>query len=172
MEPEIKNDNTRHPGNIFDTILAIASVLLFLLLLLLSVIHFNHERLFFLVYLGWAIILFGFMAGGKASQDYFSRPKVVPDESNSPKASLLFKGTYKIIRHPIYGSFLMIIAGLMMLIQYWVGLVAGVVLMLLLYLAMLREEEHSLRKFGVAYRAYMKKVPRLNILRRLLKKWF
>jgi protein-S-isoprenylcysteine O-methyltransferase Ste14 len=170
MESDKQNGNSQHPGNIFDAILAIACVLLFLLLLVLSVIHFNHERLFFLLYIGWAIILFGFMAGGKASQDYFSRPKPSADESSTPKASLLFKGTYKIIRHPIYGSFIMIIAGLMMLIQYWVGLVAGVVLILLLYLAMLREEEHSLRKFGVAYRAYMKKVPRLNILRRLLRK--
>jgi protein-S-isoprenylcysteine O-methyltransferase Ste14 len=168
-------DHTEHeriPGKMFDVILAIACVLLFLLLLVLSVIHFNHERLFILLYIGWAVILFGFMAGGKASQDYFSRPRPASDDNGDQKASALFRGTYKIIRHPIYGSFIMIIAGLMMIIQYWIGLVAGVVLILLLYLAMLREEEHSLRKFGIAYRAYMKKVPRLNVLRRFVKRRF
>jgi protein-S-isoprenylcysteine O-methyltransferase Ste14 len=69
----------------------------------------------------------------------------------------------------MYLSFAMVSLGLALLTQHWLGVVLGAMLGGLLLNDMRREKQANLDKFGVAYRDYMQRVPRVNILAGLLR---
>ena len=61
----------------------------------------------------------------------------------------------------ILGS--LIIFALIIISQHWINLIVGAILIVLLCLAMIEEEERNI-EFGNAYRDYMKRVPRINLI--------
>ena len=61
----------------------------------------------------------------------------------------------------ILGS--LIIFALIIISQHRINFIVGAILIVLLCLAMI-EEERNIEKFGNAYRDYMKRVPRINLI--------
>ena len=62
----------------------------------------------------------------------------------------------------ILGS--LIIFALIIISQHWINLIVGAILIVLLCLAMIEIEEKRNIEFGNAYRDYMKRVPRINLI--------
>jgi len=85
-------------------------------------------------------------------------------------AILITGGPYSVVRHPsVLGGLALILLLPVILsgiVRYTVLTVLGQILVLTLVVAVQvpREEEFSLRKWGEAYEAYKRKVPRFNIL--------
>ncbi len=78
--------------------------------------------------------------------------------------TLVNRGIYAIVRHPQYLSFMLIGLALLLIAQHWIVALLGAAVIVLTYLLILDEEKSSIEKFGNAYRAYMRRVPRLNFL--------
>jgi len=78
--------------------------------------------------------------------------------------ALVDSGLYSIIRHPQYTSGLLFSFSLMLISQTWFITGLSVVVMSLMYKDIILADQHEIEKFGDAYRQYMKKVPRANLL--------
>ncbi len=68
---------------------------------------------------------------------------------------LCTEGVYKIVRHPIYGSWIiLIIPGIVLYWGTWLGLTIPLVAYLVFRCYIHEEEDYLLKKFGMAYRNY------------------
>ena len=71
---------------------------------------------------------------------------------------------YAIIRHPQYLGWIMFNISMAMVAQNWLVWTLGVVSIGLVYATILDSDYQALEKFGEAYRCYMQRVPRINLL--------
>ncbi len=80
-------------------------------------------------------------------------------------------GVYAIVRHPEFLGHMLIIFGLMMISRTILSVLVFSILIAMLYLGILYEEKENLKKFGKNYEDYMKRVPRLNIVEGIRRKY-
>jgi len=78
--------------------------------------------------------------------------------------ALVQNGPYAFVRHPEFLGHILIIFALIIVSQHWISSIVGAILIVLLYLAMIEEERRNVEKFGNAYRDYMRRVPRINLI--------
>jgi protein-S-isoprenylcysteine O-methyltransferase Ste14 len=77
-----------------------------------------------------------------------------------PEGRLLTDGVYGLCRHPIYGSWIvLIIPGLELMLRSWLGLTTSLVAYALLRILARREEEYLAERFGAAYERYRASTP-------------
>ncbi len=77
-----------------------------------------------------------------------------------PTGRLLTTGVYRLCRHPVYGSWIVVvIPGLALLLRTWLGLTTVVFGYLLLRILAREEEDYLLVKFGTPYSAYRRRTP-------------
>ena len=140
----------------------IAYILLYGLLIVFCFLFYNWANLEILLYLGWVTFAFGIVFLLWSSQ---SRKKGhVSGEKGISKETLVESGMYAFVRHPEFLGHILIIFALILIAQHWVSLIVGAMLIILLCLAMIEEEKRDIEKFGDAYKDYMKRVPRMNLL--------
>ncbi len=75
--------------------------------------------------------------------------------------SILFYNSASLIA-TLYAGWITL--ALVLIAQHPVSLVTGTLLIILLWLAIVEEEKRDIEKFGDAYKEYMQKVPRVNLL--------
>jgi protein-S-isoprenylcysteine O-methyltransferase Ste14 len=76
--------------------------------------------------------------------------------------TLITKGAYRLIRHPMYASIWLWGIGQTLLLQNWIAGWASLVLFLPMYILRVpREEQLMLERFGEAYRVYMNRTGRI-----------
>ena len=79
--------------------------------------------------------------------------------------SVIDSGIYGVVRHPMYLGGIFFYVYMILLAQHWLVAILAVIGMVCVYLTMkIEEEERCIKKFGDAYRQYMQRVPRANIL--------
>ncbi len=130
------------------------------LLIISAIILYNSANLVELLYIGWVTLVLGIVFLLWSSQ---SRKKGRVGEGIN-KETLVENGMYAFVRHPEFLGHILIISALIIISQHWINLVIGVILIILLCFAMIEEEKRNIEKFGDAYRDYMKRVPRINLL--------
>ena len=84
--------------------------------------------------------------------------------------ALVQSGPYAFVRHPEFLGHILIIFALIVISQHWISLIVGAILIVLLYLAMIEEEKRNVEKFGNAYRDYMRRVPRINLIAGIIRR--
>ena len=78
------------------------------------------------------------------------------------KHDLVTGGVYRLIRHPMYASFLLWSFGQLLLLPNWMTGLAGLLGFCVLYFPRIgREEELMVETFGQQYRQYMLRTKRL-----------
>jgi protein-S-isoprenylcysteine O-methyltransferase Ste14 len=93
------------------------------------------------------------------------RGGVAKGESYIKTTLLVDSGLYAIVRHPQNcTAWLLISLGVMLIAQHWTSLALGLASMALVYLDTFKADQRCIEKFGDAYRAYMKSVPRANFV--------
>ena len=90
-------------------------------------------------------------------------------EEDISRGALVESGMYAFVRHPEFLGHILIIFALIIISQHWIGLIVGAILIVLLFLAMIEEEKRNIEKFGKAYKDYMKRVPRINLIAGIIK---
>jgi len=136
-----------------------AYVALYGVLIISTVFLYNSANLTKLLYAGWIILAFGIIFLLWSSK---SRKK-------GHGEALVESGMYAFVRHPEFLGHILIISALIIISQHWVSLIVGAILIVLLCLAMIEEEKRNIEKFGNAYRDYMKRVPRINLIAGIIK---
>jgi len=139
------------------------SILMFLPIILVFVFY-NYYRLDFLVYAGWALLVFSvvliFLAGGE-----FRKKGGVPKGKSIVHTTVVVdSGIYAIVRHPQYLGFILFVFALVLMSQHWLSVFSGIMGSILFYRDVLREEQISIEKFGDDYKRYIQRVPRMNLI--------
>ena len=130
-------------------------------LIISTIFLYNSANLAKLVYVGWVILAFGIIFLLWSSK---SRKK-------GHAETLVESGAYAFVRHPEFFGHILIIFALAIISQHWISLMTGVILISLLYFAMMEEEKRNIEKFGDAYRDYMKRVPRINPIAGIVRRY-
>lgn len=132
---------------------------------------YNYYSFDFLVYAGWILLVFSvviiFLAGG----EFRKKGGALRGESIVHTTVLVDSGVYAVVRHPQYLGFMMFVFALVLMSQHWLSVISGVLGSVLFYKDVLREEQMSIEKFGDAYRRYMERVPRMNFLLGIIRRF-
>lgn len=86
---------------------------------------------------------------------------------------LVTSGIFSIVRHPQYLGGMLLGISLALIAQHWFVIVLGVPVVVIFLLGVIDGDREGTEKFGDDYKAYMKKVPRVNFaagITRLLKR--
>ncbi len=151
-----------HNKNIIHIIGHIIYVSLYSLLTVLSILFYNSANLAVPLHIGWITLVPGIIILLWSSQ---SRKKGrISEEKGTGKETLVESGMYAFVRHPEFLGHILVIFALVLIAQHLAGIVIGALLFILLGLAMVEEEKRDIEKFGDAYKDYMQKVPRINLL--------
>ena len=142
----------------------IAYIGLYGVLIISTIFLYNSANLAILLYAGWIVLVFGIIFLLQSSK---SRKKGHVEEDS--RGALVESGMYAFVRHPEFLGHILIIFALVIISQHWISLIVGAILIVLLCLAMIEEEKRNIEKFGDAYREYMKRVPRINLIAGIIK---
>jgi protein-S-isoprenylcysteine O-methyltransferase Ste14 len=74
------------------------------------------------------------------------------------------RGVYAVVRHPQYLGYMFLVLGFTLHSQNYLTAIVGGTAIVLFYVQSIREERFCARQLGAEYVAYMKRVPRFNIL--------
>jgi protein-S-isoprenylcysteine O-methyltransferase Ste14 len=78
---------------------------------------------------------------------------------------LVNSGIYAVVRHPQYlGGILALFLANFLFYPHWFFAVLGILGSVILYFSTKEEEKSLIKQFGDDYRAYMQKVPRMNLI--------
>ena len=150
-----------HKKSIGHLIAHIAYIGLYGVLIISTIFLYNSANLAILLYAGWVILAFGFIFLLWSSK---SRKK-----GHEEGIGLVESGMYAFVRHPEFLGHILIISALVIISLHWISFIVGAILIVLLCLAMIEEEKRNIEKFGDAYRDYMKRVPRINLIAGIIK---
>ena len=135
-------------------------IILYLFLILLTTLFYNSANLQIVLYTGWLLLVLGVFILFASVK---SRKKGHITEKEIKKEILVDTGIYAYVRHPGYLGHMLIIFSLILMAQRWINIVIGSTLIALLFFAIIEEEKRNIRKFGDAYKNYMKSVSRVNL---------
>ena len=157
-----------HVPATFSTILFIAQIIVGLYLLS------EVSQIEVLAYAGVALyFISGIVFGTLPVFEFRRKGGVQKGQSYIHTTKLVDTGIYSIVRHPQYITFILWAFSGMLLFQHWIVILLGLPVIPLTYIDLIRADKACIERFGDAYTAYMKKVPRANfllgIIRRLRK---
>lgn len=138
------------------TILLIAQIIL-------GLFFYNWAGIYLFTDIGWIFIIISIIMIFQSYLDFKGAKKT--DHQNK---KLVDSGMFAIIRHPMYLSFIIMTIGIIFISQYWLVIVVGLMRIIMLYYIILEEEKIDLDRFGLNYKDYQKKVPRLNFIKGIL----
>ena len=144
----------------------IAYITLYLSLILLTTLFYNSANLQIMLYAGWLLLVLGVIILFASVK---SRKKGYITEKGIKKEILVDTGIYAYVRHPEYLGHILIIFSLILMAQCWINIMVGSTLIALLFFAIIEEEKRNIRKFGDAYKNYMKSVPSMNLFAGIFK---
>jgi len=82
---------------------------------------------------------------------------------------LVDSGTYAIVRHPMLLGNILLMSASILISQHWLAAIVGVIVSALTYRTQVKLEKGLLVKFGDDYKRYMETVPRMNLLRGIIR---
>jgi len=101
--------------------------------------------------------------------EFRKRGGVAKGQSYTQTTRLVVTGVYSVIRHPQYVTFMLFAVAAMLLFQHWIVILLGIPIFPLTYVDLIKADKDAIEKFGGAYEAYMKEVPRANFMIGLLR---
>jgi len=118
-----------------------------------------------LLIVGWVIWAFGMVLVIAPIVMFPWRGGVPKGKSFVNTTHLVDTGIYAIVRHPQYtGGIYAIFLTTFLWYPHWLFGVLGVIGTMVVYMSCREEDQRLIEKFGDDYKAYMKKVPRMNFV--------
>jgi protein-S-isoprenylcysteine O-methyltransferase Ste14 len=154
---------------------AIPSILISLLLFsqIITGIYLlsNVNQISILAYIGVGLYVFsGLIFGMLPVFEFRKMGMVKKGKSYIHTTKLVDTGIYSIVRHPQYITFMPWAVAGMFLFQHWIVIILGIPIIPLTYIDLLNADKDGIKKFGEAYKQYMKKVPRANFFIGIIRK--
>ncbi len=74
------------------------------------------------------------------------------------------QGLYAVVRHPQYLGYMLLTGGFVLVTQYWLSVLLGLIAITCFYLQAVAEERYCIAHIGAAYEHYQRRVPRFNVI--------
>jgi len=131
-------------------------------LVLTGVIEVESYLVLFII--GWVVWAFGMVLVMAPIVMFPRRGGVAKSKSLAQTTRLVDTGIYAIVRHPQYtGGIYAIFLTTFLWYPHWLFGVLGAIGTAVVYMGCREEDQRLIEKFGDAYVAYMKRVPRMNV---------
>jgi protein-S-isoprenylcysteine O-methyltransferase Ste14 len=131
---------------------------------LLPVFFFNSLGFSAFLYVGCLCIAV-FLILSFLAQNRFNKKGGIPQGKNCMyTTNLVNDGVYSVVRHPMYTGWILLMFSFSFFSQHWLSVVLGLITAALIYRQAANEDKMLVQKFGTEYYAYMKAVPRVNII--------
>ncbi len=118
-----------------------------------------------IAYIGGGVyVVSGIVFGMLPVMEFRKKGGVRKGSSYIHTTTLVDTGIYSVVRHPQYVTFILWALAGMLLFQHWIVVVLGIPVIPLTYVDLLKADRDAIEKFGDAYEAYMKRVPRANFV--------
>jgi len=115
--------------------------------------------------LGWVVWAIGMVLVMAPIIMFPRRGGVAKGKSFVHTTKLVDTGIYAVVRHPQYlGGILAVFLATLLLYPHWLFVVLGIPGAALCYFSTLSEDKDMVQRFGDEYTAYMKRVPRVNLI--------
>jgi protein-S-isoprenylcysteine O-methyltransferase Ste14 len=125
-----------------------------------------------LAYAGVGLYVFaGIVFGWLPVMEFRKKGKVENGKSYIHTTQVVDTGIYSIVRHPQYVTFILWAIAGMLLFQHWIVVLLGVPIFPFTYIDLIKADKEAVEKFGDDYKAYMKKVPRANVLLGIIRRF-
>ena len=147
-----------------DAILYSFLGILFVGQVVLCFLFYNWANLDVLLYMGWATLAASQVLGMMSRAAFQTKGRAAEGASWLQTTVVVDSGIYSIVRHPMYLSGICLILALILISQHWLSPIFGIPTIVFFYLSMPQEEQSNIQKFGNDYVAYMKRVPRMNLI--------
>ena len=129
----------------------------------------SHIALFII---GWTVWAFGMILVMAPIIMFPRRGRVPKGKSFVYTTRLVDTGIYAIVRHPQYtGGIYAIFLTTFLWYPHWLFGVLGAIGVTAIYLSCREEDERLVEKLGDNYRAYMQRVPRMNLFLGIVRLW-
>jgi protein-S-isoprenylcysteine O-methyltransferase Ste14 len=113
---------------------------------------------------GWIVWIFGMVLVMAPIIMFPRRGGVSKGKSYIETTKLVDTGIYSVIRHPQYtGGIYAIFLTTFLWYPHWLFGVLGVIGIIVVYMGCKEEDQRMIEKFGDEYKAYIKRVPGMNI---------
>ncbi len=132
-------------------------------------IHYNHLRISYLLYGGWLLFALFLVVGALPRYEFKKKGHIPEGKSYIHTTTLVDTGIYRVVRHPLFLSWILLSSSLVLFSQHWVSVILFVFISVFVYLEAVRADSSLIEKFGDDYREYMKTVPRMNIVWGIIK---
>jgi protein-S-isoprenylcysteine O-methyltransferase Ste14 len=90
--------------------------------------------------------------------------QIEPGKAYYETTTVVEQGPYRLIRHPQYLGYALLVCGLALLSCHIVTGILALLSTLLFYLQAIGEEKLCLQTLGIGYQEYMDRVPRFNLI--------
>ncbi|MFX1563836.1 MAG: methyltransferase family protein, partial [Promethearchaeota archaeon] len=90
-----------------------------------------------------------------------------PESGFEDTTTLIERGIFRVVRHPLYLGLIFWSIGLILLIQSIPTIILGIVAIICLGLAAKKEDQYNIVKWGNSYSSYMGRVPMFNFIKGL-----
>ena len=134
-------------------------------------ISYNGAGWDFVLYIGWAVFAFSMVLGWLSRIAFEAKGKAPKGENFIHTSVVVESGIYTIVRHPIYLSFILLVSSLILISQHWLSLIFSIPFVVYFYISTWSEDCSSIGKFGEAYKSYMQRVPRMNLILGIIRVW-
>ena len=148
--------------NLWTALTIIWSMLMIAQIVLAFFFHKNY--LPFAKHIGWGFIFLSAIFGMLPVIIFRRKGMVEKGKSYMHTTRVVTSGIYAILRHPQYMAGILINIGIILISQYWLIIIIGVLAIVLVYFDALKADQNLIIKFGKEYSDYIKKVPRLNFI--------
>jgi protein-S-isoprenylcysteine O-methyltransferase Ste14 len=122
--------------------------------------------------LGWIVWVVGMVLVMSPIVMFPRRGGVPKGKSFVHTSRLVDTGVYAVVRHPQYlGGILSIFVATLLFYPHWLFAVLGILGIAILYWSTKEEEKRLIERFGSDYQAYIKRVPRINLILGIIRLW-
>ena len=169
LEIDVEQEDTRTPDESRSSSVLPLSVyqglggLCFLVQLFLLIFGYNVQAEVVLLGIGWILLIPSFLLAASSLSTIVPGPVEGSSHRSTEDTPLAESGAYGLVRHPLYVGWVMISAGLALILQSWLGLALFAVQTFAVARLILAEEQDNEEKFGEAYLSYQQRVPRVNL---------
>jgi len=139
----------------------------------LAYVNYNNMGLDWMVNFGWLVFIISGIFGWLPIYTFKKKGGVPKGKGYMETTTLVDTGIYSIVRHPQYLAGILIIVSIIMITQYWLSTILGIIAIVFWYVDVRRADPRLVEKFGEDYVEYMQRVPAINAIvgiLRLLKK--
>lgn len=128
------------------------------------IFFFSTDWLPWLSYVGYAMWAVSAIFGWLPIYQFRKKGRVERGGNYMHTTKLVDTGIFAIVRHPQYAAWPLINIGLMLISQHWIVIVVGLAALAFEYPDFRTADQEGIKKFGDAYREYMKRVPKFNFI--------